>query len=95
MAQPSDADFSYQYHPYRFELLTLDSKAGKPIKLLAIPSGDVFEIEKTVDPYWLLADNLEQLHYNRERYVDYKQCEKVISLDNGGRFQRKFCSDYC
>ena len=73
----------------------MDSKAGKPIKLLAIPSGDVFEIEKKVDPNWLLADNLEELHYNRERYVDYKQCEKVISLDNGGRFQRKFCSDYC
>ena len=40
-------------------------------------------------------DNLEELHYNRERYVDSKQCEEVISLDNGGRFQRKFCSDYC
>ena len=71
------------------------SKAEKPTKLSVIPSGDVFEIEKKVDPYWLLADNLEQMYYNRERYVDCKQCGKVISLDNGGRFQRKFCSDYC
>ena len=64
----------------------MDSKAGKPIKLLAIPSGDVFEIEKTVDPYWLLADNLEQLHYNRERYVDYKQCEKSYLIGQRGAF---------
>jgi len=71
------------------------SKAQKPIKLSIIPSGDVFKIEKKVDPHWLLADNLEQMYYNRERYVGCKQCGKVISLDNGGRFQRKFCSDYC
>ena len=64
----------------------MDSKAGKPIKLLAIPSGDVFEIEKTVDPYWWLADNLEQLHYNRERSVDYKQCEKSYLIGQRGAF---------
>ena len=69
--------------------------AKKPTQVsIKLDSGKV-EVEREVNPHWLLADALENMYANQDMYTNCAQCGKVISLANGGRYPRKFCSDPC
>ncbi|MAJ74572.1 hypothetical protein CMK13_16370 [Candidatus Poribacteria bacterium] len=69
--------------------------AEKPTRVPASYNGGGSEIERQLDPRSLLADDLESMLQNKERYTNCSECGNVISLANGGRYPRKFCSDNC
>ena len=69
--------------------------AKKPTQVSVKLNGGKVEVEREVNPHWLLADVLENMYENQDMYTNCAQCGKVISLANGGRYPRKFCSDSC
>ncbi len=69
--------------------------ARKPTRVIMTGQGENLKFEREADPNSLLADALENMLLNHRNYANCAQCNKVISLANGGRYPRKFCSDAC